>query len=56
MGFGTCSFSPASCLGGFIASHWAAAHNVAISPATKAALAKLGIHDFSGMAPRELFS
>jgi uncharacterized membrane protein YedE/YeeE len=43
-------------LGGFIASHWAAPHDVAISPATKDALAKLGIHDFSGIAPRELFN
>jgi uncharacterized membrane protein YedE/YeeE len=29
---------------------------IAISPATRAALATLGIHDFTGLVPRELFS
>jgi len=42
-------------VGGFLASHYGEPHNVAISQATKIDLAKLGIHDFSGLAPRELF-
>lgn len=42
-------------LGGFLASHWGAPHNAAIAEATRLDLAKLGIHDFSGLAPRELF-
>jgi uncharacterized membrane protein YedE/YeeE len=40
-------------LGGFIASHWGASHNVLISEQTRAAL---GIHDFSGVAPHEIFN
>jgi uncharacterized membrane protein YedE/YeeE len=43
-------------IGGFIASHAVMVHPVAISAETKAALVRLGIHDFSGMAPREVFS
>ena len=43
-------------LGGFLASHWAGPHNVAISEQTRLALTKLGIHDFSGLAPREVFT
>src|SRR2546425_12119572 len=31
-------------------------HPVAITPAAVTSLAKLGIHDFSGLVPRELFS
>jgi len=42
-------------LGGFLASHYAGPQNVAISEATRLDLAKLGIHDFSGLAPREIF-
>jgi uncharacterized membrane protein YedE/YeeE len=42
-------------IGGFLASHWGA-HDIAISSETKASLAKLGINDFSGVAPHELFS
>ena len=42
--------------GGFLAAHWGTAHDIAISPATKAALTELGLHDFSGVAPREIFS
>jgi len=42
-------------IGGFLAAHYGGPQNVAISEATKADLAKLGIHDFSGLAPRELF-
>jgi uncharacterized protein len=43
-------------IGGFLAWHFGGAHAVAISPATKATLTQIGIHDFSGLAPRELFS
>lgn len=43
-------------LGGFIGGHLLAAPNVAIATRTHADLAALGIHDFSGLAPRELFS
>ena len=43
-------------LGGFLAAHWGAPHSVAISEQTRLALAKLGIHDFSGLAPREVFA
>ena len=43
-------------LGGFIGGNRLAAPAVAISTQTHAALAALGIHDFSGLAPRELFS
>jgi uncharacterized protein len=42
-------------VGGFLAFHVGGPHNVAISDSTKLDLAKLGIHDFSGLAPRELF-
>jgi len=42
-------------LGGFLATHGSVPHDVAISSATRADLAKLGIHDFSGLAPREIF-
>lgn len=43
-------------LGGFLASHWGASHNVEISEQTRLALMSLGIHDFSGLAPREIFA
>ena len=42
-------------IGGFLAAHWGGRHDVAISYATRLDLAKLGIHDFSGLAPREWF-
>lgn len=42
-------------LGGFLAAHWGGPQNVVVSEATRQDLAKLGIHDFSGLAPRELF-
>ena len=41
--------------GGLIAVHSGTTHVVAISAQTKESLARLGIHDFSGLAPRELF-
>jgi hypothetical protein len=42
-------------VGGFLASRWGP-QNVAISDETRLALTRLGIHDFSGIAPRELFT
>lgn len=43
-------------IGGFLASHWSGPQNIAISAQTRLALTKLGIHDFSGLAPREVFT
>jgi uncharacterized protein len=43
-------------MGGFLASHWGGSQNIAISESTRLALTKLGIHDFSGLAPREVFA
>jgi uncharacterized membrane protein YedE/YeeE len=43
-------------LGGFIGGNLLAAPGVTIAIGTRADLATLGIHDFSGLAPRELFS
>lgn len=43
-------------IGGFLGAHWGAPHDIAISSQTKATLESLGIHDFSGVAPKELFS
>ncbi len=43
-------------LGGFIASHLRHSSPVDISAETHASLSRLGIHDFTGVAPRELFS
>jgi len=43
-------------VGGFLAVHLGGMHAIAISPATRALLSQQGIHDFSGLAPRELFS
>jgi uncharacterized membrane protein YedE/YeeE len=43
-------------IGGALAVHFLGAGNVVqISPATRSSLATLGIHDFGGLAPRELF-
>jgi uncharacterized membrane protein YedE/YeeE len=43
-------------IGGFLAFHSSAVHDVAISAATRNSLAALGIHDFHGAAPREIFT
>ena len=47
-------------LGGFLASHltsrWTGPHSVQISEQTRLSLAALGIHDFSGLAPAEIFN
>jgi uncharacterized protein len=42
--------------GSFLAAQWGGPHNVEISERTRLALTNLGIHDFSGLAPRELFA
>jgi uncharacterized protein len=49
-------FLAGTVIGGFLASHWGTPHDIAISPQTKVTLARLGIHDFSGIAPKELFT
>jgi uncharacterized protein len=43
-------------VGGFLASHWGGLPSVAISEQTRLVLTELGIHDFSGLAPREVFA
>jgi uncharacterized membrane protein YedE/YeeE len=43
-------------IGGFLALHSGAPHDIAISAQTKESLGTLGIHDFSGVAPHELFT
>lgn len=43
-------------VGGFVASQWSGLHDVAIAEETRLALTNLGLHDLSGIAPRELFS
>jgi len=43
-------------IGGFLASHWGAPYDIAISPETKEALTKVGIHNFHGMAPPQVFN
>jgi hypothetical protein len=43
-------------VGGFLASHWGGSQNVAISEQTRLVLTRLGIHDFSGLAPGEVFA
>jgi hypothetical protein len=43
-------------VGGVLAAHGGTPHDIAISPATKAALTQLGLHDLSGVAPNEIFS
>jgi len=49
-------FAAGILVGGFVASHWGTSHDVAISEQTRLALTRLGIHDFSGLAPREVFA
>jgi uncharacterized membrane protein YedE/YeeE len=43
-------------IGGFLTFHTGAANDIAISAETRTTLARLGIHDFSGVAPHELFT
>lgn len=42
--------------GGFIAARFLHGGDVAIGPETRATLASLGLRDFSGLAPREIFN
>jgi uncharacterized membrane protein YedE/YeeE len=42
--------------GGFVAAQVLGAGDAAISPETRATLARLGLQDFSGLAPAEIFS
>jgi len=49
-------FAAGTGLGGFLAWQWGGSHNVDISEQTRLALTSLGIHDFSGLAPREVFT
>jgi uncharacterized membrane protein YedE/YeeE len=49
-------FMSGTLIGGFLATHGGTPHDVAISMQTRVSLAKLGIHDFTGIAPRELFT
>ena len=49
-------FVAGTAIGGFLAAQWGGPHNVEISEQTRLALTSLGIHDFSGLAPRELFT
>jgi uncharacterized membrane protein YedE/YeeE len=43
-------------VGGFLASHFGGPHAIGISAEARAMLVRLGIHDFSGVAPHELFT
>jgi uncharacterized membrane protein YedE/YeeE len=49
-------FAAGILVGGFLSSRWGVSQNVAISQQTTLALTKLGIRDFSGLAPREVFT
>ncbi len=49
-------FAAGILVGGILASHWGGSQSVAISEQTRLALTKFGIHDFSGLAPREVFT
>lgn len=56
MGFWNLLFLAGTALGGFLAAYWGDQPSVQISEQTRLALMNLGIHDFSGLAPREVFS
>ena len=49
------AFLAGAVAGGFIAARLFGLPDVALSPQSREALASLGIHDFSGLAPSELF-
>lgn len=42
--------------GGFLGTRLLGSENVALAAPTQAALARLGLHDFTGLAPREIFA
>jgi uncharacterized protein len=50
------AFLAGTVVGGFVAVHFLGTPDIALSDATRAALSALGLHDFSGLAPREVFS
>jgi uncharacterized membrane protein YedE/YeeE len=50
------AFLAGTLLGGFIGGRLLAVGNVALSPQTRAALTALGLHDLSGLVPREALS
>ena len=50
------AFALGGVVGGYIAVRVLSSPSVAIAPDVQASLAALGIHDFSGLAPREVFS
>jgi uncharacterized membrane protein YedE/YeeE len=57
MGAWNLAFVAGVLLGGFIAARWLGADSaIALSPATQADLAALGVRDLSGLVPAELFS
>ena len=56
MGLWNLMFMSGTLIGGFLAIHWGVPHDIAISAQTRVSLTKLGIHDFSGIAPAELFT
>jgi uncharacterized membrane protein YedE/YeeE len=43
-------------LGSFVAAQWMGVGDVAIAPETRAALVRLGIRDFAGLVPGDLFA
>lgn len=49
-------FAAGTGVGGFLAAWLGGPHDIAIAEETRAALSALGIHDFSGLAPKEIFS
>ena len=50
------AFALGAVVGGYIGARLLGSPTVAIAPDVRAALAALRIHDFAGLAPRELFS
>ena len=49
------AFMAGTVAGGFVAVQLLGVPDIALSDATKAALSGLGLHDFTGLAPREVF-
>lgn len=50
------AFLAGTVTGGFMAVHVVGMPDIALSDATKAALSALGLQDFTGLAPREVFA
>ena len=49
-------FAAGTAFGGFLASQWIGTHDVQIAEQTRNVLMGLGLHEFTGLAPREIFS